>query len=45
MILTRRKLTQRKLTPIKINNVTFQIKLTRPPQGIFKTRKINANDR
>ena len=46
MILTRRKLTQRKLTRMKINNATFQIKLTRePPQGIFKTHKINVNDK
>ena len=44
MILTRRKLTRRKLTRMKIINATFQINLTRMPQGIFKTHKINAND-
>ena len=44
MILTRRKLTRRKLTRMMINNATFQIKLTRTPQGIFKTHKINVND-
>ena len=44
MILTQRKLTRRKLTRMDINNATFQIKLTRTPQAIFKTHKINAND-
>ena len=44
MILMRRKLTRRKLIRMKINNATFQIKLTRAPQGVFKTHKINAND-
>ena len=44
MILTRRKLTRRKLTRMEINNATFQIKLTRNPQGMFKTHEINANN-
>ena len=44
MILMRRKSTRRKLMRMKINNATFQIKLTRTPQGIFKAHKINVND-
>ena len=29
---------------MKINNATFQIKLTQTPHGISKTHEINSND-